>query len=145
MQFNSRGQVGQTLTWAVATIVVFMMAFLFLWGVSKLNVGQMSFTSLGEPSQGVANQQMLFSFLQKGTGELYEKIENAKTDEDWKEVEGLARANADEFIKLGYDCNFIIYDSSNSYVVIDNTKGEYRIFEKGNFVNIQSKTVVLTC
>lgn len=99
--FDKKGQVGETLTWAAATIVILLLSFIFLVSVNSLAASKGKFLGIDYFSfeaPGGATQQMLFLILDK------------YPDANCAGVQGLL----DRFAEEGVECDFSAGDCSIS-------------------------------
>ena len=65
---NKRGQIGETMTWVVATVIILVFSFIFLFTVDALSKSKGAFLGVTLFSSGGAvetNQQTLFAVLKK--------------------------------------------------------------------------------
>lgn len=107
---HRRGQVGQTMTWMVATIIVVVLAFIFIFitgtlasvkGFLGLNIEYLP----GEDS-GVGSQQMMFALLEKKIGG--NSVNELIRTRDFSSVSVIIRESLSVFEKEGVKCSFVI-------------------------------------
>jgi hypothetical protein len=118
---SKRSQVGETLTWTVATIVILVIIFIFIFSVSTLSVKKKIVFGMGgyvEPEPSITqNQQMLFSILAYKPAELSGKsigqaIAEERTKElagqkyDYSKIDGITDKIFEAFEKEGKICGF---------------------------------------
>lgn len=118
---NKHAQVGETLTWVVATIVILVILFIFIFSVSTLSIKKKIVFGIGgyvEPEPSIMqNQQMLFSILEYKPAELSgksirEAIAEERTKElagqkyDYLKIDGITDKIFEAFEKEGKICGF---------------------------------------
>jgi len=101
---NKRAQIGQAMTWTVATIVILFILFLFVFAAGSEDILRSFSAGHGVQGKesGFAEQQTLFAILEKDDGRIRGLIEEERFDEAEVEV-GLI---LDEFSAKGIDCKF---------------------------------------
>ncbi len=106
---NKKGQLGETMTWTVATIIILIMTFAFIFVSGLLGKSRMG-ESFGGGDSGVAGQEMLFAILQKKVGnensgeKAIEELLNGGSYEIAKsEIEKILKGFAEKGIKCDFD------------------------------------------
>jgi len=103
-----KGQVGQTMTWMVATVIIIVISVVFLVFTNSLaaikGVGfKIDFISARD--SGAGTQQMLFAVLDEGVGDLVKAG-------DYSGVNPLVDSILEEFRGNGIECEFWVYDEN---------------------------------
>ncbi len=113
-EMNRRGQVGETMTWVVATVIILVLAVIFLFATDKISKLQ-GISSISYEDSGLEEQQMLFAILDKTNGQekTSDLIKEGKNEEAKKNIE----ESLVKFDSLGVRCNFELYS------------GEQRVFD----------------
>lgn len=111
-KFNRKGQFGETMTWVVATIVILIMSFAFVYVSGLMGKTRIGFSS-SDLDSGFATQEMAFALLQK-------QSENGKSVQDLIEAGNYepARMEAEKILNLfnssGINCDFYLYPKGKS-------------------------------
>ncbi len=104
---SKKGQIGQTMTWIFATIIVIVLTFLFIYVSGEID--KINFTSSDSLNRGdskVVNQQMLFAILNKEfDGKSVSDMIKAKDKEN---VERNVKLILDDFSNKGINCSFYV-------------------------------------
>jgi hypothetical protein len=124
---NKRAQIGETLTWFVATIIIFFMMFLFTWGVGSISLikakalGGSEISVLSLETKEEINFEQFLIFLDR----IYEGkkvrdlVETWSIEKDKSDTEKLLKKAVDEFVKSNdYPCYRFI-------LLADETRFEY--------------------
>lgn len=135
---GKRAQVGETMTWVVATIIVIILTVVFLFIVNVIAKASKGSVSDFEDS-GVETQQMTFVLLnyQSSSGKINDLIKSG----DLVNAKLGINEVLNKFSQLGVRCNFVLQDNQGSELInIDNNV-------KGNKfkTQIEDKTEVMTC
>ena len=107
---NRRGQIAQTMTWTVATFIVIILSFIFVFVTGSLaakkGVLGLDIDYISNEDSGVGTQQMLFAILEKNVGG--GKISNLIASGDLSSVSIGVKGILADFESKGVKCNFII-------------------------------------
>ena len=124
---HKRGQVGQTMTWMVATIIILVLAFIFVYITGALasvkSVIGLDVEYLSNEDTGIGTQQMLFAILEKDVGGLIKVGDFASVSTNVRDI-------LSDFENEGVECNFVIEgkvnlgDDSGGNMVSINLHGE---------------------
>ncbi len=136
MQFNKKGEVGETMTWIVATLIILVLVFLFLFAINVVakskGVWLMGDSSMGGNSN-IENQQMLFAILKENNG----NINNLIKASDSNGLQVIMEDKLNKFAEMGLLCDF--YVSGGMINIAKGGKGEYVKMD------IEGKEVGLRC
>ncbi len=130
-----KGQIGETTTWVVATIVIFFVVFLFLYLVGIIDNFTIESEKFKGELSGIAGKEMLFAVLSRDV-EGRSVLELIKSEEF-----GLARGSVEDSLSVfsqdGFTCDF--------YVVGFPLKVENGGLGEEIILNVDGKEVVLRC
>ncbi len=110
---SKKAQGAETLTWVVATIIIVLLTFVFIYISGEFGRLRFNFQSIEEKDSGKQTQQTLFAILQKkGSGnlELIELLRTGKYNELGNEVQKVLEELEANDIK----CSFYAYELTNS-------------------------------
>jgi len=118
-KINRKGQLGETMTWVVATIIILVMTFAFVF-VSGLLGKSRAGGSFGGGDSGIAGQKMLFAVLQKkaGTENAGEgkKIEELLNEGNYDFAESEIKKILAGFAEKGIKCDFDFYSKGTDVI-----------------------------
>lgn len=107
---DKKAQIGQTLTWAVATIVILAILSLFVIGAGSEGFLKIfgATPHIEDKHSNFAVQQTLFAMLsQKAGGKtLAESIKEMTTEEDYNNIMSLAQKMTEQLKTKGLACTF---------------------------------------
>ncbi len=87
---NKNAQVGETLTWIVATIVIIILLIIFVYAVYAISKTKNISFSLGgfvaDEGSSLAKQQMLFAILEKDGGKIKKLLLDGKSSDAKSEI-----------------------------------------------------------
>jgi hypothetical protein len=98
---NKKAQLGQTITWVVATVVIILILALLLFFAQEGKVRKV-FSGDIERHISFGEQQMLFAMLNYQDGKIKGLIEQGNMGEAEKEVDSLLTKFEQEGIKCGF-------------------------------------------
>ncbi len=128
MQFN-RGQVGETMTWVVATVIIIVMAAIFLFAVSLIS-NLSGISSISYSNSSVGSEEMLFAVLSESVVEAVTNGEESGGNggkvldlikrKDYLDVNKIVRERLNNFRLNGINCDFVILEDEIERVEIVN-------------------------
>lgn len=103
---NKKAQIGQTMTWSVATIIIIFILGIFVFAASSNNFLKLFGAGSEVPDSGssFAEQQMVFAILDKDDGKIKTLIEQEK----WDEAEQGIKVILDGWKSDGLVCSFSV-------------------------------------
>lgn len=105
MSIGKKGEVSETMTWMVATIIIFVLIFLFLYAVNLMGGAKnLNFVFKLEDS-GKSTQEMLFGILNKEVNgkKISEMIGLGENDVAKSEIDKILS----DFAYYGVKCDFV--------------------------------------
>ena len=109
---NRKGQIGQTMTWTVATVIIIVVVMLFIFIVGSLSFSDLDSVFFREKSSSVAVQQTLFALLEKDIGG--RKIVDLIKEGQYGLVSAHVGPRLTEFGDRGLECDFFVFDETGS-------------------------------
>jgi len=106
-RFDKHGQVGQTMTWIVATIVILLILFLFVaavnasWFIKQIGLG----LDIKDKGSLIGDQQTLFAILSMNNGEIKTLLEQ----ENFEVAEERVDVILEDLRINGLECLFSVY------------------------------------
>ena len=109
-RIGKKSQIGQTMTWTVATVIIVLILLLFIFAAGSEGVFKIlgAGKEIDDSGSRVMDQQMLFAMLDYNYGKLRVMIEENKFDE----AKVLAQTMLDEFETNGIICDFMVYEET---------------------------------
>ena len=124
---SKKGQGAETLTWVVATIIIVLLTFVFIYVSGEFVRLKFNFQSIEEKDSGKQSQEMLFAILQKKISDngkeisVLDLIINNKYDIVSREVGSIL----DKFAAKDVKCSFYAYEMAGE------SRAQKVIIEKG--------------
>jgi len=140
---NKRAQVGQTMTWMVATIIILLILGLFIFASGSEGFRKMigAGSEIKDKGSVLINQQTLFALLSKNNSEIKTLIEG----DNFEQVKEKIAIVLDEFEEKGVECSFSGRKGINTITdyrkPIEHTGG----FFAGDILEINDFKMVLEC
>jgi len=136
MLFSKKGQVGQTMTWFMATIIIFFVVFLFLFLVDLMGTS-LKVIGLNQEDNSIgATSQTLLAILQRNDGE----IKNFILNDEYDKAQIGASKILDDLAEKGLECSFRVFEGSNLKVNV--VKVDYGA---EYILSLENKEVLLKC
>ena len=145
---SKKGQGAETMTWIVATIIILIITFLFLFATSLLSKEKAVSVSLGgleifgAEDSGVAIQQMLFSLLSFKHAGSDKELKTLIQENDYNLMREVAEEGIAKFKEQGIICNFFVKDSKKGGSILKLNNGASGIKKE---VFIDGKEAILEC
>lgn len=154
---NKKAQVGETITWSVATIIILVLLFLFIMSVGLMASSKKPFLGLGrvalDEGSKISNNERLLAILNKKVGgkELFVLIEEAREKElnrgikDYSVIEKEVKKILDEAEQKGIKCSFGLVPSGigGVYRVVDSRSS--LDVARADFIKIRDLEARLIC
>jgi hypothetical protein len=129
-KMDKRGQVGETMTWVVATLIIILIIVFYLFVVNTIAKTKVSGLDLSKNQEyDRATQESLFALLsyKENWNSVYEMI----NDGDYGSAKLIVENVLSKYYENGVVCDFYVYSNGEKISVEKGASGEMIILNEG--------------